>query len=91
MSAPLFPLSGDEERVPLASKQLKRKNGGGSSSSSHRMEQSNVLVKVDSSVRELAEGSSLLELGGLLGVLYHHKHISSAPSIRHFPKGKKKK
>lgn len=29
----------------------------------------NVLVKVDSSVRELAERSSLLELGGLLGVL----------------------
>jgi hypothetical protein len=29
----------------------------------------NVLVKVDSSVRELAERSLLLELGGLLGVL----------------------
>lgn len=28
-----------------------------------------ILVKVDSSVRELAEGSSLLELGGLLSVL----------------------
>lgn len=31
----------------------------------------NVLVEVDSSVAELAERSSLLELGGLLGVLNH--------------------
>lgn len=38
----------------------------------------NVLVKVDSSVGKLAEGSSLLELSGLLGVLqdYHRQHLS---------------
>lgn len=37
----------------------------------------NVLVEVDSSVRELSEGSSLLELSGLLGVLlYHHHQLS---------------
>lgn len=29
----------------------------------------NVLLEIDSSVRELAEGSSLLQLSGLLGVL----------------------
>lgn len=32
----------------------------------------NVLVKVDSPVGKLAKCSSLLELGGLLGVLQHH-------------------
>jgi hypothetical protein len=56
-------------------------NDRGSPSSLDGMEQRNVLVKVDSSVRELAERSSLLELGGLLSVLYQHKK-SSAPSIR---------
>lgn len=50
----------------------------------HGWEQSNVLVKVDSSVRELAERSSLLELGGLLGVLYQNQ-VSSAPSLPYFP------
>lgn len=38
--------------------------------------QKNVLVKVDSSVGELSERSLLLELSGLLGVLYHHRSAS---------------
>lgn len=41
------------------------------------MKDGNVLVKVDSSVRELAEGSSLLDLSGLLGVLYQNQNVSA--------------
>jgi hypothetical protein len=37
----------------------------------------NVLVKVDSSVGELAEGSSLLDLSGLLGVLSMESIVSA--------------
>lgn len=33
-----------------------------------------ILVKLDSSVGELAEGASLLDLGGGLSVLYSEKH-----------------
>jgi hypothetical protein len=46
----------------------------------------NVLVKVNSSVRELAERSSLLELGGLLGVLYYDNCSSALPfaTFSHF-------
>jgi hypothetical protein len=42
-------------------------------------EENNVLVKVDSSVGKLAERSSLLELSGLLGVLYNKPIVSTMP------------
>lgn len=45
-----------------------------------RSVQKNVLVKVDSSVGKLAEGSSLLELGGLLGVLKYRHSVSDPRS-----------
>ena len=39
----------------------------------------NVLVEVDSTVRELAECSSLLDLGSLLGVLQHCQLVNFVP------------
>ena len=44
----------------------------------------NVLVKVDAAVGKLAEGSSLLELGSLLGVLKHNNrqyHVYASSQI----------
>lgn len=43
----------------------------------------NILVELDSAVGELAEGSSLLDLGGLLGVLHYQM---SVPNFPHRPK-----
>lgn len=37
----------------------------------------NVLVEVDSSVRKLAEGAALLDLGSLLGVLSRKEKLSA--------------